>query len=292
MQATLQIGIPLVLLLMMWLVGLDLRWSEVVALRNQISLLVWGTVGQWVLVPSLLVALSRLVDVSQEQQIGLLLVAAAPGGAISNTYTSLARGNVALSIALTALSCSLAFVSLPLICWVGGWALGQSLWIRAPMGGIMLQLVLFVLAPIAAGVAARHYWPRWVAAQERLWRRLSLLAIVSLLALVVLPEFQRFLTMVPRLAPLVAAWTVLAGGTGWGLGYWRRADHASCQALAIEFAVRNLGIAALVGLNAMNQVDPAVLAALCFVIQVPLLLAAALCFRRISPVIPDFHPGR
>lgn len=125
-----------------------------------------------------------------------------------------------------------------------------------------------------------------------MWRRLSLLAIAALLALVVLPEIQNFLAMVPRLLPLLAAWTLVAGAAGWGLGCWLRADRASCLALAIEFAVRNLGIAALVGLTAMNQADPAVLAALCFVIQVPLLLAAALGFRRMSTVNPGFHPGR
>lgn len=280
MQTVLQVGIPVVLVGMMFVVGLDLQARDFLVVRRQFRLIWIATLAQLVLVPGVVLLLARFAGLTDELEIGLLVLAACPGGAISNTYTYLARGNLALSIVLTAASCSLAFATLPLICFVGGRMLGHDVVVHVPIASLALQLGLFVLTPIVLGATLRRRFPAFVTAHQRLWQRFSLVALVTLLALVVVPEFGRFVQLIPQVAPLLGLWTLLSGAGGWAIGWLGNATPASRVTLAIEFAVRNLGIGALVGLNAFAKNDFAVLAALCFLVQVPLLLAAVYWFRK------------
>ena len=112
---------------------------------------------------------------------GMVLVAACPGGAISNYYVYLASANVALSVTLTAVTTVLAFVTLPVLTALGfKLLLDQQEAIPVPISDMMSQLFVVLLLPTAAGMWMRHRWTAWVRRHGNLLRQLRMGAFVLL----------------------------------------------------------------------------------------------------------------
>jgi BASS family bile acid:Na+ symporter len=127
-----------------------------------------GLSNQLLFVPLTGILLALLLPLSPETSVGLLIIAAAPGGVSSNVSTYLLGGDSALSISLTTLSNLAAFITLPF--WI---RLGLSLFLdtsvfpSVPLIPIMLQVAILTLIPISLGVFIRSKWPRFAQNMRR-----------------------------------------------------------------------------------------------------------------------------
>jgi bile acid:Na+ symporter, BASS family len=279
---TLESLLPIIVFLMMAIVGADISGAQLTASLRMRRALIGGTLGQLVVLPLLAMLVIWLLQPNPVLSVGLLLVAVSPGGGLSNYYCSLARVNVAFSIALTTLSGIVALAAMPLLfAAVVPAALGVEAF-RVPMGEMTARLGLFLLLPVAVGMALRHFFP---AALER-WRQLvhaSGLGLLALfLALVFVDQRQAVVVLFGEAVLLTVSFTLLALLAGWFSGltlHLRRSDRA---VLAIEFAVRNAGIAALLAVATFQQREFAVFSALFVLLQAPLLLIAVMLRRRMT----------
>ena len=107
-------AVNIVIALIMFGVALDIRWRHFIDLLKNPKSVVVGAVSQFLLLPALTFLLVLIVKPTPTVALGMILVAACPGGNISNFMSYLAKGNTALSVSLTAVSTSLAVLMTPL----------------------------------------------------------------------------------------------------------------------------------------------------------------------------------
>ena len=139
--------------------GLGLKFDDFAALAKEPRAAMAGIAGQIVFLP-VIAGLIALLAPSPALAMGLILVGVCPGGSSSNYFSYLARGDVALSVSLTAISGSLAILTVPLVFnFIAGQVVGQTFPIELPVAKTMRDIALFMLAPLLAGMAIRSFKP-------------------------------------------------------------------------------------------------------------------------------------
>jgi BASS family bile acid:Na+ symporter len=278
---TLQALVPVVVALMMIIVGTEISRAQLVASLRMPKALLGGTLAQWLLLPLLAALTIWLLQPPPSLAGGLLLVAASPGGALSNTYCSVGRLNVAFSVALTAVSGFVALAAMPLLlATIGPAALGVQA-VGVPVAELSLRLLLFLLVPVAIGMTLRHFFPAALQRHFRAIRAAGLSLLALFLALVFLDQRHAVLDLFWDSARLTATFTALALLAGWLSGSALRLHPVDRAVLAMEFAVRNVGIAAVLALTTFHQQEFAAFGALFVLLQAPLLLTVLLARERL-----------
>lgn len=213
-----------------------------------------GFISQMVLLPSLALLTVSLFQLPPEIVVGLMILAFSPGGTISNLFSYLGHGNVALSISLTALTSLIAPVSLPLLSGVVlEWQFGSAREVVLPFGPTFTQLVVVTLMPVALGMLLRRYRSALCIRNEK-WLTLGPTAMLLLVIVhvirqnwVQMPEFLR-LAGTPAL--LLACLALLGGHLlARGLGQSDR----DARTIAIETGIQNGGTAMLVTGTILNS---------------------------------------
>lgn len=146
-----------ILTVLMFDLGLSLRFSDFVEIFKKPKAMVSGLVGQLLILPLIALGVGSLCHLQAEFFIGLMLIACCPGGSSSNVFSKLAKGDVALSVSLTAFSSIITLFTLPLIMQITTTRLGEAVGISLPVGNLLKQNVITMLLPILAGIFLRRY---------------------------------------------------------------------------------------------------------------------------------------
>lgn len=282
MNPLLDLLIPPVLFLLMFIVGLGLTPLEFRHVRDRPITIVLATLAQVILLPALAASLVWIFEPRPHIASGLVLTAACPGGALSNYYCFLARADIALSVVLTAVASLASLVTLPVATYLGFALLGnQDLRISVPVARILLQLAVFVLLPIGMGMVTRSRWPeamtRWLPGLNRV----GLVALIAVLVAIFVNQAGALSREILSVVPLVVAFTVLSFVLGAALGRLLRLGCASTSSLGLEFSVRNLAIMALVAVSVFGRADYLLFGAVFVIAQFPIAILAASLLRRI-----------
>jgi BASS family bile acid:Na+ symporter len=274
--------LPIIMVLMMTIVGTEISQAQLTASLRMRRALVGGTLGQLVLLPVLAVLVVWLLNPPPALAGGLLLVAVSPGGVLSNYYCSVARLNVAFSITLTTVSGFVALAAMPLLfAAVVPAALGVEAF-GVPVGDMTARLLLFLLLPVAVGMTLRHFFPAAIERGGRLLRASGLGLLVFFLVLVFFEQRDAVVVMFGDAVRVTVAFTLLALVAGWLSGGLLQLNRTDRAVLAIEFGVRNVGIAALLALTTFQQPEFAAFGALFVLLQAPVLILALLLRRQIQ----------
>lgn len=204
-----------------------------------------GLGAQMVLVPMLAFGLLRAVDLDPGVAIGLAIIAAVPGGTVSNVFTYAGKGDVALSIALTAVTSLVCVVSVPFVLeWLVGSYVPATF--SLPRGRIALEIVVTLLLPLAIGMAVLRRWPDRA---ERL-SRLALAATTVLIGVIVVGSATAGRLDVDAMGvanlAVVAGFALLLAGVGIATSVATRRPWPDVTAIAIETTVRNTNLGLLV----------------------------------------------
>ena len=183
------IVLPLVLAFMMFTLGLGLRVSNFGRLLTQPRSMVTGLVFQILLLPLVGFLLISSWPLAPEIAMGVMLIAVAPGGVTSNFLTSLARGDVALSVSLTAITSLLSVVTIPLVLGMAYQQIvGDALIGDVSIGKMAISIFLIVTVPVLVGMAVRHFSPGLTGRCAPYATKLSTLFFVIVLAGAILQE--------------------------------------------------------------------------------------------------------
>lgn len=148
------------LMLVMWGMGLSLVVDDFKRVVRYPKAMVIGLVSQLVLLPLIGYALVLLMNVPAEIAVGVMILAACPGGATSNLITHLSRADAALSVSLTAVTSVITVVTIPLIVnFAMESFLDHSEMIRLDFLETIVKISMIVLIPVALGMTVRHFWP-------------------------------------------------------------------------------------------------------------------------------------
>lgn len=266
-------AIPAAVFFLMWIVGLELTTDDFRRVVRFPKAALWGTAGQLVAFPLLASGLIVLLRPDPVMTAGIVLIAAAPGGSISNLLTLLARGNVALSVSLTAVSNVIGVVTYPFLAMVGFAAfISRRAGVEIPVGPMMGQLVLLMVVPIGIGMLVRHRRPDFVDRRRTSLQRLSAVVVVCIVAFVALDQRAFFAEQFLPVAGVATLLTLAVMGTGWVLGKAIRAPLADRVSFLVEFSARNTAIAIVVAATALGRLDYAAFIVAYFVAQIVITL--------------------
>ena len=276
----LAIAAPLTNIILQLAIGMDLTPEDFRRVGRKRALVAAGLVAPAVMLPPLAVALIVLMEPPPAIAGGLLLVAACPIGGISNAYSVLAGASTALSVTLTALSCLLASVTIPLISAALEVVFDRPMGFTAPLPQLVVQLTLMLMAPIAAGMCVRQWAPAVAAAHRSLLQRLAVGTIAVVLALVVARDLASFAASLRVMIPLAGIFVAASFAAGWLTAIPLSADARDRFTMAAEFATRNIAVAITIAVTLLGQAGFAQFAAGYALVEVPMVLAAAYLFRR------------
>lgn len=226
------------LMIIMFCMGLTLTLPDfALVLKNPLPV-IGGVVAQFAVMPALGWLVATLLQLDPALAAGLIIVGCAPGGTASNVVAYLARGNVALSVAMTSVSTMLAPLLTPLFTL---WLAGQYMPVDA--GSMAVSVVQIVLIPVIVGLVLRMLFDRFVVKLTSMLPWLSVLAITFVVTIIVAGSAQTILTA--GLLVLVAV--ILHNGLGlllgYGVGVALRVPEDARRTIAIEVGMQNSGLA-------------------------------------------------
>ena len=241
---TIFIVLPILTLLMFDL-GLTLKPQDFKLIAQRPKPVIVGLVGQIILLPLIawgIIALLSTFDfrLSTLFIIGIMLVACSPGGSSSNVFSMLAKGDVALSVTLTACSSIITLFTLPLImAWVTKSVQMSDISIQLPIGNLLIQNIVLMVVPISVGFIVNIYREQAAAKIHNVLKRIAMPALVLLVTVFF---FQHKQTIVTEFASLGLTMTVLilaTTGCGAILAWLLQLTTKERRTLVIEIGMQN-----------------------------------------------------
>ncbi|OQO98739.1 sodium transporter [Geobacillus sp. 44C] len=198
-----------------------------------------GVVAQFLIMPLVAFLLARYLPVSREVALGILLVGCCPGGTASNVMTYLAKGDTALSVAVTSVSTILAPILTPSLM-----LLLAGKWLSVSAAALFWSIVKVVLIPIILGLIVQALFQKQVKAFIPVLPLVSVIAIVAIVAAVVGQNQQA----IAKSGLAIFLIVVIHNGLGLLLGYWFaklfRLSAPKQKAISIEVGMQNSGLGA------------------------------------------------
>lgn len=236
-----QILIPGSLAFIMFGMGMGLKVADFSRLVRMPRAVGVGLVSQMVLLPVVAVMLIELFPMRDAFAIGLLIIALTPGGAVSNLWTYLARGDIALSVTLTACSSMLAVFSVPVLLNLALFHLfAQTTDVRLPVGETMLHIALITVIPVSVGMVIHARFEAFTRRVEGVVRLLSILFLVMAIGGIIFRERASFLDLVLTAGLPVLIYNVTVMAAGFGIARLARLPPRQVITIAIEVGIQNV----------------------------------------------------
>jgi bile acid:Na+ symporter, BASS family len=242
-----QMTLNLVLALMVFGLALDIRLEDFRRVFRQPRAPIAGLVAQFLLLPAVTCILTLMVDLPVGIELGMILVAACPGGAVSNFITWLARGNVALSISMTAFSSLIAIVMMPLnfAFWASFNADASELLRAIDVSGmdIFKTLLIVLAAPLVLGQIVANKFPKIARALHKGLSRLSVLILFIFIGAAVFKNLDAFTKYFVLLFVCVLVHNGVALALGFGAAKISGLKGRDTRAVTIEVGIQNSSLA-------------------------------------------------
>ena len=278
-SALVSVGLPAALAIIMFGLGLALTPDDFRRVARQPRAVIIILACQVVLLPLIAFAIAEVAGLAPELAVGLLLLAASPGGTTANLFSHLFRGDVALNITLTAVNSVLALVTLPVVVNLAiARYLGDSSGIGVQLGK-MVQVFAIVLVPVAIGMLVRSRSPRFADAADRPVRIASavLLFLVVIGAILSEENVGEYFAQVGLLATLFCA---LSLTVGFFVPRLLGLTPAQCVASGFEIGIHNSTLAIAVALTVLENTTIGVPAAVYGIVMFPVAALFGLVLRR------------
>jgi BASS family bile acid:Na+ symporter len=197
-----------------------------------------GCLTQFTVMPLLALGLTLAFSLPKELAIGVILVGCCPGGTASNVITYLAKGDLALSVGMTAASTILAPLMTPFLVW-----LLAGTMVDVDTVGMLMSIVYVVIAPIVCGLLCQRFLPAMTKRVTPYLPALSSVAIMVVVVIVVSHNAERLLTAGLLIVSIVMIHNLLGLAIGYTVGRLLHLQKPKCVALSIEVGMQNSGLA-------------------------------------------------
>jgi BASS family bile acid:Na+ symporter len=232
--------------IIMFGVALSIKPEHFYQLKNQKKALFTGLASQYLLLPFLTYLLILMLTPSPGIALGMILVAACPGGNVSNFFTLLSRGNVALSVTLTAFSSLLAFVITPANFFFWSSLAGYKSLLRSfeiDFMDLFINMILILLLPLVLGMLVNRFFPKASEKISKPVRTTSILILIGFIVVTLYFNATAFRDYILMVFWLVVIHNGLALLSGYSLSWLLKNDNKVHRAVAIETGIQNSGLA-------------------------------------------------
>jgi BASS family bile acid:Na+ symporter len=276
--------LPLALFIIMLGMGLGLTVDDFKRVVVEPRAMVLGLLAQLVMLPLVGLGLAIAFPLSPELSVGVMVLAACPGGPTSNLISYLVRGNVALSISLTAISSLVTVFTIPLV--VNGamqFFMGTGSDLQLPFGNTVLQIAVITLVPVSLGMVLHRLAPVGAARLEAGVKWLSLGFLGLIIAGLLVQERQNVVDFFVQVGLVTLTLNVVTMALGYAIGLAGQLPIPSRKAIAVEVGIQNgtLAIAVASAPTLLNQPTLAIPAAIYSLLMFVTSAVFAVLVRRI-----------
>lgn len=261
-QAWIPQALVVILALVMLGLGLSLSLADFRRVLGHPKALAIAMALQVIALPAVCYGLIMALSVPPVYAVGLMLLAASPGGVSANLFSHLFGGNVAMNISLTAINTVVSIVSLPLI---GTWAIttfaGSGQVVPLQLGKVM-EVVAIILIPVAIGMFIRARSPAFAARAEKPMKIFSALVLAALAAIAIIKEWDALRTSFMQIGPAVVGFNLISLLSGYYVSRLAGLDRAMATAISYEIGIHNSTLAMFIALSVLNNFQLALPAAL------------------------------
>ncbi|MFB7026657.1 MULTISPECIES: bile acid:sodium symporter family protein [unclassified Streptomyces] len=274
--------LPLALAVIMFGLGLSLTLDDFRRVRRHPRAVVVAMFCQLLLLPALCLGLVVAFDLSPVLAVGMMLLAASPGGTTANLFSHLFGGDVALNVTLTAVNAVLAVVTLPIVTnlslryfepAIGPDGLGLQF-------GKVLQVFALVLVPVAIGLAVRRRSETFARRMDRPVRRLSVVVLVAVIIGALVAERDDIVDHLLEAGPAALAFCVSSLTIGYFAPRLLKLGKRQSIACSMEIGVHNSAVAMTLAISVLGSVGLAVPAAVYGVLMYPVAALAGVLMTR------------
>ncbi|MFT5395960.1 MAG: BASS family bile acid:Na+ symporter [Gammaproteobacteria bacterium] len=238
--------LPLSLFLIMFGIGISLRFADFKNIFNYPKAVVVGLIGQLILLPLIAFILALVFNLPAELSVGLIIIALAPGGATSNMFTYLFEGDVSLSVSLTLLTSLITPFTIPLLASLSMlYFMDSSTEFELPVVKTIVQLLVISVIPIALGMFALSRFPVAAKKIENVLKWFSIFFLFLIIGLIVMKNSANMASFFAQAGAATLVLNLVVLMLGYQLANWAKLNGKQSTAIGFEVGIQN-GTLALV----------------------------------------------
>lgn len=230
-----------ILVVLMFLLGIDISKKSFTDIAHNPKAVLLGLTGQLVILPVLAFSIAWILKLPPVYFMGLVLVACCPGGSSSNVFSMLAKGDVALSVTLTALNSIITLFTIPIIMEFVTAAVsdmsGAS--IELPVGKLLAQNIVLLFVPLSAGSMFKHFCPEAAVKVSKVLGKMAFPALMILAAVFFLQYKKEIADNFASLGLSAAMLIILAMACSSCISRIGRFTDAIRRTIVIEVGMQN-----------------------------------------------------
>lgn len=281
------IALPVALAIVMLGLGLGLTRADFERVFRHPRVTIVALVCQLLILPAACFALVLAFDLPPALAVGMMLLAAAPGGTTANLVSHVFRGDVALNISLTAVNSVLALVTLPVVVNLSVSYFGAGIDPIGAQAKTAVDVFVIVILPVIVGMLIRAWRPAWADRMDRPVRVASMVILVLVLIGAIATNWDLLASEFGRLSLITVLFCLLSLSVGFAAPRWFGAPHKQAIATSFEIGIHNATLAIVVAQTVLNSTELSLPAAVYGVLMVPLALAFGTLIRRRAAVRPE-----
>ena len=240
--------LPLALAFIMFALGLGLTGADFLRVAKQPKDFFVGAISQIILLPIIAFILVKIWPISPELAIGVMIIAAAPGGVTSNILTSFAKGDVALSVSLTAIISLLCVLTVPFIIVTSLNLLGlDNITQNISLTSMAISMFLIVTVPVIIGMIFRKFASNLVLKFEPIAKKISMVLFVVVLLGAILAEKDNIVSYFADAGLITLALNVVMMVVAFYVAHLLGTGNPQKKCIAIECGLQNGTLAIFVG---------------------------------------------
>ena len=232
--------LPLALFIIMMSMGLGLTLNDFKRVTLEPKAAILGLIAQLIVLPVVGFLIALVFPLTPELAVGLVILTACPGGPTSNMITYLVKGNVALSITLTAISSLVTVFTIPLLVNLAMQNfMGKEAALQLSLSETTLKIAVITIIPVALGMILNYYTPGFAAKVEKLAKWLSLFFLALIIFGILLVERANLATYIYQVGWAVLVLNISTMALGYGIATLAKLPQDSVKAIAVEVGIQN-----------------------------------------------------
>ena len=239
--------LPVSLFIIMFGMGLSLRTTDFTRVLKQPKAAVIGISAQMIALPIIAFLIAIAFKLPPELAVGLMIISFAPGGATSNMFTNLAKGDVALSISLTAIVSLVTPFTLPLFTLLAmNYFIGSAEAFELPLLKTIMQLLVITVIPVVIGMFMLSKWQKAANKTEPVIRIFSVIFLLLIILAIIFKNKAQMLGFFIQTGPATLTLNILVLGLGYLLAKFFKLSQPQSVSIGYEVGIQNGTLALMV----------------------------------------------
>ena len=247
---------PIALALIMLALGLGLTGQDFLRVAKQPKDFLVGLICQLILLPIIAFLILKIFNLPLEIALGVMIIAAAPGGVTSNVLTKFANGDVALSISLTAIISLISIISVPFIVFKSAELLEVvEISKEISMIGISMKMFLVVTLPVLIGMLIRKFATNFILTKSQLIERISVLLFVIVFAAIWVEEWENIMGYIKQAGLITLVLNIVMMFIGYYVAKFLASGVSQRKSISLECGLQNGTLAVFVASQLFSDIE-------------------------------------